>query len=80
MDRKLHLDSCSRFRLTFEATFPIDVFKTRMQAANGSEKPLSLYRVATQAVRHEGWKVMFAGLGPTLIRQVSLYRCLYTLR
>jgi len=51
-----------------QATFPIDVFKTRMQAVTGSSKPLSLYKVGTEAVRKEGWRVMFAGLGPTLIR------------
>ena len=43
-----------------------------MQAVNGSSgKRLSLWRVGTDAVRNEGWRVMFAGLGPTLIRSVG---------
>ncbi|WWC98591.1 hypothetical protein V866_005483 [Kwoniella sp. B9012] len=62
------------------ATFPIDVFKTRIQSASWPFDSLSnplnkavrptLWKVATDAVRQEGWKVMFAGLGPTLIRAV----------
>ncbi|WRT70681.1 uncharacterized protein IL334_007679 [Kwoniella shivajii] len=62
------------------ATFPLDVFKTRLQSASWPEsrtnpasegvkvKPPGLWKVATTAVRQEGWRVMFAGLGPTLIR------------
>ncbi|GFZ48109.1 hypothetical protein JCM24511_05857 [Saitozyma sp. JCM 24511] len=61
------------------ATFPFDVFKTRLQAAswdesNGTVRRANngLWRVAVDAVRKEGWKVMFAGLGPTLIRAVPV--------
>ncbi|WWC72555.1 uncharacterized protein I206_106517 [Kwoniella pini CBS 10737] len=78
------------------ATFPLDVFKTRIQSASWSPSSTSLasttaslttldtvsssssaqlipskptlWRVATTAVKEEGWRVMFAGLGPTLIR------------
>ncbi|WWC65069.1 uncharacterized protein I303_107683 [Kwoniella dejecticola CBS 10117] len=79
------------------ATFPIDVFKTRIQSAPWSSSSVSshgstttspltgsstittartsvavakptLWKVASTAVREEGWRVMFAGLGPTLIR------------
>nr|XP_019051112.1 carnitine/acyl carnitine carrier [Kwoniella bestiolae CBS 10118]OCF30042.1 carnitine/acyl carnitine carrier [Kwoniella bestiolae CBS 10118] len=64
------------------ATFPIDVFKTRIQSASSSWSSTSsdsslnpksairptLWKVASEAVQKEGWKVMFAGLGPTLIR------------
>ncbi|WWD20676.1 hypothetical protein CI109_105152 [Kwoniella shandongensis] len=70
------------------ATFPLDVFKTRMQGTpwpttesnktiSGAAvsdtrlvrmKPPSLRNIAVEAVRREGWRVMFAGLGPTLIR------------
>lgn len=82
-----------------QATFPVDVFKTRMQAASwhdetdarrpgsgsgsgrgevgesgaqGQRRPPSLWSVARGAVRREGWRVMFAGLGPTLIRAVPV--------
>lgn len=62
-----------------QATFPFDVFKTRLQAAswdesNGTVRRANngLWRVAVDAVRKEGWKVMFAGLGPTLIRAVPV--------
>ena len=55
-----------------QATFPLDVFKTRMQTMPWDDRDgprsLSLRHVALQAVRQEGWRVMFAGLGPTLIR------------
>ncbi|KAI9633489.1 mitochondrial carrier domain-containing protein [Dioszegia hungarica] len=62
------------------ATFPLDVLKTRSQAASwqtdsaGSvrKKPPSIWRIANQAIRTEGWRVMFAGLGPTLIRAVPV--------
>ncbi|RSH85272.1 hypothetical protein EHS25_005079 [Saitozyma podzolica] len=61
------------------ATFPFDVFKTRLQAAswdesNGTVRRANdgLWRVAVDAVRREGWRVMFAGLGPTLIRAVPV--------
>jgi solute carrier family 25 carnitine/acylcarnitine transporter 20/29 len=61
--------------LIIQATFPFDVFKTRMQAASwdlanpmGGEKRPGIVRISVEAVRREGWRVMFAGLGPTLIR------------
>ncbi|WWC92271.1 uncharacterized protein L201_007225 [Kwoniella dendrophila CBS 6074] len=67
------------------ATFPIDVFKTRIQSApwtttsdlpapssssklNMTLRKPSLWKVANTAIKEEGWRVMFAGLGPTLIR------------
>ncbi|EIW69903.1 hypothetical protein TREMEDRAFT_71447 [Tremella mesenterica DSM 1558] len=57
-------------------TFPFDVLKTRMQGASWEErssvKALSLHRTAVNAVRAEGWRVCFAGLGPTLIRAVPV--------
>lgn len=94
------------------ATFPVDVFKTRMQgmtwdgapegsvgggravsgaakeremrvgelekahaarlrASSGAQRP-TLWRTATAAIRAEGWRVMFAGLGPTLVRAVPV--------
>ena len=59
-----------------QATFPLDVAKTRMQsvswsAGDSERKRPSLRWVAVDAVRSEGWRVMFAGLGPTLIRCVA---------
>ena len=78
------------------ATFPLDVFKTRMQAttwdgererARGSikgrvgevvpsmkwkDRAPGLWKTASGAVRKEGWRVMFAGLGPTLVRAVPV--------
>jgi solute carrier family 25 carnitine/acylcarnitine transporter 20/29 len=68
----------STTRLTRQATFPLDVVKTRMQAIpwdramsrDGVIPRISAYRVASEAVRSEGWRVLFAGLGPTLIRFV----------
>lgn len=33
----------------------------------------SFRQVAGDALRKEGWRVMFAGLGPTLIRLVATY-------
>ncbi|KAE8541409.1 hypothetical protein D1P53_002768 [Cryptococcus gattii VGV] len=63
--------------LAWIVTFPIDVFKTRMQStvwpdstSNSTAKPKlqSFRQVAADALRKEGWRVMFAGLGPTLIR------------
>ncbi|KIR79525.1 carnitine/acyl carnitine carrier [Cryptococcus gattii E566] len=65
--------------LAWMVTFPIDVFKTRMQStvwpdstSNSTAKPKlqSFRQVAADALRKEGWRVMFAGLGPTLIRAV----------
>ncbi|WVR08551.1 hypothetical protein IAU60_005606 [Kwoniella sp. DSM 27419] len=56
------------------ATFPLDVIKTRLQSTpwqseQGSvTKRATLRSTAADAVRREGWRVMFAGLGPTLIR------------
>ncbi|KAL7422931.1 hypothetical protein Q5752_002228 [Cryptotrichosporon argae] len=55
------------------ATFPFDVFKTRMQStpwATSSEKRPGVWAVARHAVRTEGWRVTVAGLAPTLIRAV----------
>lgn len=56
--------------LTMKVTFPVDVLKTRIQAANGSSSAnrISMWKVGREAIRTEGWRVMFAGLGPTLIR------------
>ena len=55
-----------------KATFPLDVVKTRMQCTpwSGHEmtRSLSPRSIVLDAIRNEGWKVMFAGLGPTLIR------------
>ncbi|ODN82987.1 hypothetical protein, variant 1 [Cryptococcus amylolentus CBS 6039] len=65
--------------LAWLVTFPVDVFKTRMQgftwpnALDPSQprpSPPSFRHVARDALRKEGWRVMFAGLGPTLIRAV----------
>ncbi|ORX41028.1 mitochondrial carrier domain-containing protein [Kockovaella imperatae] len=60
-------------------TFPLDVFKTRngsMQRHRSASKP-SLYRVGADAIRTEGWRVMFAGLGPTLMRAVPTNMILF---
>lgn len=80
------------------ATFPVDVFKTRMQGtswegvagASGStagacdgklrvgevqvrrKRMPSLWSTGRGAVQKEGWRVMFAGLGPTLVRAVPV--------
>lgn len=58
------------------ATFPLDVVKTRMQCTpwSGHEmtRSLSPRSIVLDAIRNEGWKVMFAGLGPTLIRAVPV--------
>lgn len=32
----------------------------------------SLFKVAQHAIRTEGWRVMFAGLSPTLVRAVPV--------
>ncbi|WOO79346.1 Mitochondrial basic amino acids transporter [Vanrija pseudolonga] len=55
------------------ATFPFDVIKTRMQDAVYSGpgvKAPSMWNVAVQSVQKEGWRVMFAGLWPTVVRAV----------
>ncbi|ORY26607.1 mitochondrial carrier domain-containing protein [Naematelia encephala] len=60
------------------ATFPLDVFKTRMQSipwpSTETQSPSrpSLWYTARHAIHNEGWRVMFAGLGPTLIRAVPV--------
>ncbi|WVQ70725.1 hypothetical protein IAR50_000247 [Cryptococcus sp. DSM 104548] len=63
--------------LAWIVTFPVDVLKTRMQgftwpnasvAGQAKPSPPSFRHVARDALRKEGWRVMFAGLGPTLIR------------
>ncbi|ODN82988.1 hypothetical protein, variant 2 [Cryptococcus amylolentus CBS 6039] len=74
--------------LAWLVTFPVDVFKTRMQgftwpnALDPSQprpSPPSFRHVARDALRKEGWRVMFAGLGPTLIRSVLFSELVVTL-
>ncbi|CAD6564976.1 MAG: hypothetical protein TREMPRED_000531 [Tremellales sp. Tagirdzhanova-0007] len=54
----------------------VTAWMTRMQTMPWDDRDgprsLSLRHVALQAVRQEGWRVMFAGLGPTLIRAVPV--------
>ncbi|BEI81460.1 hypothetical protein CcaverHIS002_0206200 [Cutaneotrichosporon cavernicola] len=56
--------------IAWAITFPFDVWKTRMQSADESAKPLSLRRVMVDSVRQEGWRVMFRGLWPCLVRAI----------
>ncbi|WVO17368.1 hypothetical protein L204_105060 [Cryptococcus depauperatus] len=66
--------------LAWVATFPVDVFKTRMQGAtwssqteqNAGTKLQTFRQVVAESLRKEGWRVMFAGLGPTLIRYTNM--------
>ncbi|TXT10979.1 hypothetical protein VHUM_01730 [Vanrija humicola] len=53
------------------ATFPFDVIKTRIQDAAYSGKGVKvpgMWTVARQSVQKEGWRVLFAGLWPTIVR------------
>lgn len=60
--------------VSWSATFPLDVLKTRMQAvqpdATTGKLPrrISIIKAARQAVRTEGIKVFWSGLAPTLLR------------
>ncbi|CAK9786540.1 unnamed protein product [Cutaneotrichosporon oleaginosum] len=54
--------------IAWVATFPFDVWKTRMQSADENSKPLGLRRVMVDSVRKEGWHVMFRGLWPCVVR------------
>lgn len=84
----------SNRKLTTQATFPFDVFKTRMQAqswqpavAAGTSTDQSVLRrsnpglleVMRTAVRNDGWRVCFAGLGPTLVRLVECYTYMFSM-
>ncbi|KAJ9116183.1 hypothetical protein QFC20_000863 [Naganishia adeliensis] len=52
------------------ATFPLDTIKTRMQGMSLSpgEKMPSTLQVTRNIIRTEGWRCLFNGLTPTLIR------------
>ncbi|KAI5451552.1 hypothetical protein NCC49_001537 [Naganishia albida] len=52
------------------ATFPLDTIKTRIQGMNLSpgEKMPSTLQVTRHIIRTEGWRCLFNGLTPTLIR------------
>ncbi|KAK8850494.1 hypothetical protein IAR55_004412 [Kwoniella newhampshirensis] len=56
-------------------TKPTTTFSSlpRASAIESTVKTPSLRSVAVEAVRREGWRVMFAGLGPTLIRMAHPY-------
>ncbi|CDZ98022.1 Mitochondrial carrier protein [Phaffia rhodozyma] len=64
--------------VSWTTTFPLDVVKTRLQAASSSKRlpngELNPYRTTLSTIKHsyarEGWKVFYRGLGPTLIRAV----------
>ena len=71
---------------TVQATFPFDVIKTRMQATTRNPHPsgymgkssdaiifseyISTWTTARTTWKAGGWKMFYAGLGPTLIRAV----------
>ncbi|EJT51259.1 carnitine/acyl carnitine carrier [Trichosporon asahii var. asahii CBS 8904] len=60
------------------ATFPFDVFKTRMQSSSAwgdeaSKVKLGLWQTAVTSVRKEGWRVMFVGLWPTIVREPDAF-------
>lgn len=56
-----------------KATFPFDVFKTRMQSSSAwgdeaSKVKMGLWKTAVTSIQKEGWRVMFVGLWPTVVR------------
>eukprot|EP00747_Dinoflagellata_sp_TGD_P209477 gnl/TRDRNA2_/TRDRNA2_82871_c0_seq2.p1 gnl/TRDRNA2_/TRDRNA2_82871_c0~~gnl/TRDRNA2_/TRDRNA2_82871_c0_seq2.p1 ORF type:complete len:289 (+),score=25.87 gnl/TRDRNA2_/TRDRNA2_82871_c0_seq2:36-869(+) len=46
---------------------PLEVVKTRMQAAESPFRSLSPYQVFRTTVRNEGWRALFRGLFPPLV-------------
>jgi solute carrier family 25 carnitine/acylcarnitine transporter 20/29 len=52
------------------ATFPLDTIKTRIQGMQlkAGEKMPSTLQVTKNIIRTEGWRCLFNGLTPTLIR------------
>jgi solute carrier family 25 carnitine/acylcarnitine transporter 20/29 len=56
------------------ATFPLDTIKTRIQGMTlkPGEKMPSTLSVTRNIIRTEGWRCLFNGLTPTLIRYVSV--------
>lgn len=67
------------------ATFPLDVIKTRVMAADveamtradlaAPSRPVTMWATARDAWREAGWRVFFRGLGPTVIRAVPVNAC-----
>ena len=65
-----------RCALLTQATFPLDVLKTRIQSVQpdvSGKVPdrISVLTAARRAVRADGVRVFWAGLAPTLIRSVD---------